>query len=113
ERRSPRPRSVHTPRTAPPPTLFPYTTLFRAPLRVRSPTREVARHYHPRGPAGARIGPEITPFSATPILVLNDPTRGRAWPRPRRSEEHTSELQSLTNLACRPLLEKKKNGPVS
>src|SRR5437016_13812953 len=34
------------------------------------------------------------------------------WPRPagrgRRSEEHTSELQSLTNLVCRLLLEKKK-----
>src|SRR5262249_57862910 len=29
--------------------------------------------------------------------------------RPRRSEEHTSELQSLTNLVCRLLLEKKKN----
>src|SRR5258706_4860046 len=31
--------------------------------------------------------------------------RGRSWPR---SEEHTSELQSLTNLVCRLLLEKKK-----
>src|SRR2546423_12908447 len=34
----------------------------------------------------------------------------RAWPgRPRRSEEHTSELQSLAYLVCRLLLEKKKN----
>src|SRR5262249_56662083 len=30
---------------------------------------------------------------------------------PRRSEEHTSELQSLTNLVCRLLLEKKKTAP--
>src|SRR5262249_59176555 len=34
---------------------------------------------------------------------------GRSWRRARRSEEHTSELQSLTNLVCRLLLEKKKN----
>src|SRR5438270_2009384 len=35
----------------------------------------------------------------------------RAWPRPcsRRSEEHTSELQSQSNLVCRLLLEKKKD----
>src|SRR5438046_4041658 len=33
-------------------------------------------------------------------------------PQPRRSEEHTSELQSLTNLVCRLLLEKKKHPTV-
>src|SRR5256885_3772327 len=33
----------------------------------------------------------------------------RAWSRPCRSEEHTSELQSPCNLVCRLLLEKKKN----
>src|SRR5438093_13602783 len=36
------------------------------------------------------------------------PTRARARRGSRRSEEHTSELQSLTNLVCRLLLEKKK-----
>src|SRR2546426_2667918 len=35
--------------------------------------------------------------------------RGRGGPVPRRSEEHTSELQSPCNLVCRLLLEKKKN----
>src|SRR2546430_16935983 len=35
-------------------------------------------------------------------------SRSRAWSR-RRSEEHTSELQSQSNLVCRLLLEKKKN----
>src|SRR5438093_7772281 len=45
---------------------------------------------------------------------LGGPCRGRgarAWPAREhaRSEEHTSELQSLTNLVCRLLLEKKKN----
>src|SRR5262249_61320427 len=40
----------------------------------------------------------------------SSPSRGRsrATPRSSRSEEHTSELQSLTNLVCRLLLEKKK-----
>src|SRR5258706_9829656 len=37
---------------------------------------------------------------------------GRFTAIPRRSEEHTSELQSLTNLVCRLLLEKKKNGTI-
>src|SRR5438046_7263518 len=47
------------------------------------------------------------------IRVHDDPaTALSAYPRPirqLRSEEHTSELQSLTNLVCRLLLEKKKN----
>ena len=40
--------------------------------------------------------------------------RGRGYDIPNvpRSEEHTSELQSLTNLVCRLLLEKKKNKPI-
>src|SRR5437016_7305174 len=63
-------------------TLFPYTTLFRSPL---SPSRLLPHR-------SRRIG------------------RSRTGPRqqPVRSEEHTSELQSLTNLVCRLLLEKKK-----
>src|SRR5438046_3643353 len=63
-------------------TLFPYTTLFRS--RRRSSLRRSAAPPAPQGTA------ERTP-------------RAR-W----RSEEHTSELQSLTNLVCRLLLEKKK-----
>src|SRR5438093_9374848 len=50
-----------------------------------------------------------------PCLDEDDPgstfLHGRLWeedPQKRRSEEHTSELQSLTNLVCRLLLEKKK-----
>src|SRR5438093_10179920 len=61
-------------------TLFPYTTLFRS--RRRGGRRAA------RGPATARR-----------------PQRGNGR---SRSEEHTSELQSLTNLVCRLLLEKKK-----
>src|SRR5262249_59735701 len=73
----------------PPPssTLFPYTTLFRSDLAF---ARDLA--HSPARPDGAR------------------PHRLRsAAGRRRRSEEHTSELQSLTNLVCRLLLEKKKD----
>src|SRR2546426_5864462 len=68
-------------------TLFPYTTLFRSLGRA-------ARH-------GTAVRAERT---AVPRAG-----RGAARPlRPRRSEEHTSELQSPCNLVCRLLLEKKK-----
>src|SRR5689334_23825936 len=65
-------------------TLFPYTTLFRS---TRSPRGEAP------SPARAR---RLRPRSALP-----------RW-RTRRSEEHTSELQSQFHLVCRLLLEKKK-----
>src|SRR5262249_56517342 len=42
------------------------------------------------------------------MTVRLRPRRAPARPRGTRSEEHTSELQSLTNLVCRLLLEKKK-----
>src|SRR5258706_6185725 len=66
-------------------TLFPYTTLFRS--------------------HGARS------CRATCVLPLPAPWAKSHEPLAgfRRSEEHTSELQSLTNLVCRLLLEKKKN----
>src|SRR5688572_31297939 len=77
-------------------TLFPYTTLFRS-LRTAA-TRTVSE-----------------PCFATSITVpsasgfrdsASTNTARRAAPR---SEEHTSELQSQSNLVCRLLLEKKKN----
>src|SRR5256885_6813490 len=67
-------------------TLFPYTTLFRsAPF-----------------PPTDRRHPCCAKSFTTP------PTAARTRPRPCRSEEHTSELQSPCNLVCRLLLEKKK-----
>src|SRR5215213_1581473 len=66
-------------------TLFPYTTLFRAPAAVRACPARTPR----RGPSAR--------------------ARTRTSRSRRRSEEHTSELQSLTNLVCRLLLEKKKS----
>src|SRR5438093_7583575 len=61
-------------------TLFPYTTLFRSPSKRDSSGRAGFRYF--------------APLAMTTVRV--------------RSEEHTSELQSLTNLVCRLLLEKKK-----
>src|SRR5437773_9005856 len=78
----------------PPPrsTLFPYTTLFRSPggpdLR-RARCRDGRRQWARRQPRRAR------PRRRTAVLT-------------RRSEEHTSELQSHHDLVCRLLLEKKK-----
>src|SRR5688572_32707014 len=72
-------------------TLFPYTTLFRSAQRPGG-----AVFQPPRG--GVRPG--LPPGRAAPNEV-----RGVVK---ARSEEHTSELQSQSNLVCRLLLEKKK-----
>src|SRR2546427_6261993 len=64
-------------------TLFPYTTLFRS-----------SENRAARCPA---------PGDVPPIAPTKSSTVGN-----RRSEEHTSELQSQSNLVCRLLLEKKK-----
>src|SRR2546430_14271417 len=66
-------------------TLFPYTTLFRS-VPCPSRPKRVSRRLHP----------------------LSNPSKRRGWRT--RSEEHTSELQSQSNLVCRLLLEKKKIG---
>src|SRR2546425_9260989 len=77
-------------------TLFPYTTLFRSPERVI----EIHGNVH-----------EVKCLSCTwrgPMPETLDRVRaGEDDPR-CRSEEHTSELQSLAYLVCRLLLEKKK-----
>src|SRR5215213_3446745 len=46
--------------------------------------------------------------SRAPSSMPSRPLSTRSWRRTGRSEEHTSELQTLTNLVCRLLLEKKK-----
>src|SRR5438093_9698049 len=54
----------------------------------------------------------VAAFAAARMLAVHTPAPGTwlaSWrPRTPRSEEHTSELQSLTNLVCRLLLEKQK-----
>src|SRR2546430_7592907 len=82
-------------------TLFPYTTLFRSAHGRRSADSQFRR--------GAVGGPGV-PRVARDWRndASSDEAYGRAT-RGARSEEHTSELQSQSNLVCRLLLEKKKN----
>src|SRR5688572_31193764 len=86
-------------------TLFPYTTLFRSGHgRVAQPLSKV---YEGCGPWATL---EDLPAASQPSLPAADqplPLYGRP-PLAARSEEHTSELQSQSNLVCRLLLEKKK-----
>src|SRR2546427_5338155 len=79
-------------------TLFPYTTLFRSGLQ---PPRQ---HDGPflEGVTDQRIGDHHAVGVARPVEVASL-GHGEC-----RSEEHTSELQSQSNLVCRLLLEKKK-----
>src|SRR5438034_4809500 len=75
-------------------TLFPYTTLFRSATAIccccGRNSKFLARDNTP-------VGEKISSTCAT-----------RLAPSPPRSEEHTSELQSHSDLVCRLLLEKKK-----
>src|SRR2546425_5057203 len=75
-------------------TLFPYTTLFRS-LTVR-------QHYH-----ASNNVLQLSNIARPRVLREAGHRLGRELLRPR-SEEHTSELQSLAYLVCRLLLEKKK-----
>src|SRR2546429_6675390 len=78
-------------------TLFPYTTLFRSHLRL--PLRRGVRLRQGAGFRHCQGGPR----RREPEPRAHAGERG-----PRRSEEHTSELQSRLHLVCRLLLEKKK-----
>src|SRR2546425_4781934 len=95
-------------------TLFPYTTLFRSQVRVVQRRHlEPAQEVEP--PRALRGGLEVhLVWDLERMLELvgrgvagDAPTRAdqHGW---ERSEEHTSELQSLAYLVCRLLLEKKK-----
>src|SRR5438046_7086551 len=77
--------------TPPPPrsTLFPYTTLFRSQHHAAGRRDAGAADHLPHHHSGRHPG------------------RSARAAEGKRSEEHTSELQSLTNLVCRLLLEKK------
>src|SRR3712207_7016645 len=83
-------------------TLFPYTTLFRS-ARDRVQVRLV----QVRGEAGEVIRIDVL-HTRQPGGRYRDPRRDAERPHGRRSEEHTSELQSRQYLVCRLLLEKKK-----
>src|SRR5206468_6124103 len=104
---------LHMPRRPPSSTLFPYTTLFRSPGS---------------GEPGSRARPALLDLDASvldhlaPALHLAAVVAAERlrWRRDQdeafidaelfeRSEEHTSELQSRSDLVCRLLLEKKKH----
>src|SRR5260221_9838226 len=83
-------------------TLFPYTTLFRS---EKSPLGLSVRSASPGG--RPLPGPGNPPPCGLSLSGRREtPCRGR--PPGDRSEEHTSELQSHSDLVCRLLLEKKK-----
>src|SRR5260221_9632148 len=86
-------------------TLFPYTTLFRSGgTRRRQASRGLClRPLGERGARGIR-----SPSHRNRRERENDARAPRSDGRKRRSEEHTSELQSHSDLVCRLLLEKKK-----
>src|SRR2546427_3521126 len=71
-------------------TLFPYTTLFRSDTAMATHVDFICRRER-----------QNAPLIATIFDLAKEVRRGR-------SEEHTSELQSQSNLVCRLLLEKKK-----
>src|SRR5688572_31068499 len=83
-------------------TLFPYTTLFRSPTGRSACCGGGAPPSHVAGPG--------RPVRSTKIRIAS--AQGTVRPSRTigsvRSEEHTSELQSQSNLVCRLLLEKKK-----
>src|SRR2546430_3281578 len=93
-------------------TLFPYTTLFRS-RECQTPRRRGRRRpLLSRGlPGGSQARrrcppPPVGPPATRQHRGFRSPTHKGGGPR---SEEHTSELQSQSNLVCRLLLEKKKN----
>src|SRR5947207_12033976 len=88
-------------RRPPRPTLFPYTTLFRS--RAEPPTAIEREPNVPVPAATAAVSP-----STIEILSIATPRRAPRICAKLRSEEHTSELQSHSDLVCRLLLEKKK-----
>src|SRR2546430_9702492 len=87
-------------------TLFPYTTLFRSRRRAvwrKPPIRS--------GEAETDRRQRLSSHGAAPTMKRSAACLGQRRPasvRETRSEEHTSELQSQSNLVCRLLLEKKK-----
>src|SRR3712207_8657803 len=91
-------------------TLFPYTTLFRSPepapprrLLLAAAGRLRRRGAQGRGHRPRRLHPLVA------AVLRGGRGLRQVGALPRRSEEHTSELQSRQYLVCRLLLEKKKN----
>src|SRR5688572_31362441 len=86
-------------------TLFPYTTLFRSPLIVAGHRQDDVRRLLFTLDVGDYVTGDVVIDRLQGFVVVEViGGGGRVSPR---SEEHTSELQSQSNLVCRLLLEKK------
>src|SRR5687767_15769417 len=100
-------------RRAPTSTLFPYTTLFRSKETGEETSRWVGPQLPMRKMPGV-VQAAVNVVGITYRRRAKTPNKDGARPMEYgiatiRSEEHTSELQSLAYLVCRLLLEKKKN----
>src|SRR5438876_2315589 len=92
-------------------TLFPYTTLFRSPCDTyaRAPSGAKVTSTGRLPPVGADLVRASCATSITDTTcACSLATKRRRESAVKRSEEHTSELQSPVHLVCRLLLEKKK-----
>src|SRR5688572_32094267 len=99
-------------RRAPSSTLFPYTTLFRSSEHHRGSTPDVSTTGSPTtSHRTARFNPcHRTATDKRESGPATNPCASQSCrSHPVRSEEHTSELQSQSNLVCRLLLEKKNH----
>src|SRR5256886_8892354 len=94
-------------------TLFPYTTLFRSPAVPELPLVEILGRRSLRGEerAAGELFEKVAGFRERVGDAV--PVESSVGPGVGRSEEHTSELQSQSNIVCRLLLEKKKNHATS
>src|SRR5260221_5561942 len=100
-------------RRPPSSTLFPYTTLFRSPRHTRQSFANAVTGNCGRDSAelaanldrGVRLGIERLELACTAVQEQEDDRFRDSRPARHRSEEHTSELQSHSDLVCRLLLE--------
>src|SRR5688500_19990329 len=91
-------------RPPPKPTLFPYTTLFRSAQQRRQHVQHDSGHQRFAAAEGVR---KRADDQLAERKACERSRQGELRDGGRRSEEHTSELQSPCNLVCRLLLEKK------
>src|SRR2546430_5192931 len=93
-------------RRPPRPTLFPYPPLSRS---LEGAARQLAeRPHHVDNQPALKGHARVDVLRVWPRHSLGDQREALGRPDDSRSEEHTSELQSQSNLVCRLLLEKKK-----
>src|SRR5438093_4002928 len=89
-------------------TLFPYTTLFRSFEMLKLEAETLERESRLQYITKVRASVESASNLESQMTMLRKAVNRDSKSEALRSEEHTSELQSLTNLVCRLLLEKKK-----